>query len=348
MFSSDDVGAVARQMTNAFVGTWTAEDMRDLVDRLGWEWAGESDGHVRVVTGLPGGDAVLVPVGARARAWAPLQDYLELVVPVSRPAPEPRLQAEEFGRIADAVRKVHGNATYVGAHGLSGPSGLRLDPTWGRPFLRRRRDRVTLELRAGAAGPELVLQAGQVWESWYARSGQGFVGTLEDSGRPLDHPRRENADSWDGLGSALGAFLRTLPAETLATGMTQNIPRYGRLAGGKGPLLFGIVCEGHLYVSYTEYLVGEAARGANARALGWTPVESLPPEHPQRRLFGDSPWVLDAGGPGEVKPTEIAALIVRTARAAGVESPGGLMIGGEARYRGPYRVRFPGLPMPEC
>ncbi|GAA2260373.1 hypothetical protein GCM10010430_50550 [Kitasatospora cystarginea] len=348
MITNEDIEAVARKLMNAFVGLrWTEDDVRGLVDQLGWEWAGESDGRVRVVTGLPGGDAVFVPVGAAARAWAPLQEYLELAVPVSRPAPEARAQAEEFRRVADAVRRVLGDATYVGAHGFAGPSGWSPEPYWGRPFLHWHQERTALELRAGVAGPELVLQSSEVWESWYAQAGQGFAGVLADRGHPLEQPRWENIGDWEQLQNSLGAFLRTLPAETLATGLTQSIPLYGLLPGEAGPLLFGITCfEDRLYVDYTEYCVPEAARGDNAAALGWTSRNALPPL--PARFDGGAPWRVDAGGPGEVASSEIAALIVRTARIAGVESPTGLMIGGEAMYRGQYRLAFPGLAMPTC
>ncbi|MGF1426506.1 hypothetical protein [Kitasatospora sp. LaBMicrA B282] len=348
MISNEDVGAVARTLTNAFVGLrWTEDDVRGLVDRLGWEWAGASEDRVRVVTGLPGGDAVLVPVGAAARAWAPGQEYLELAVPVSRPAPDVRAQAEEFRRVADAVRAALGDATYVGAHGFRGPSGWSPQPSWGRPFLRWRRERMTLELRAGVAGPELVLQRSEVWESWYAQAGQGFAAVLADGGHPLEQPRWEHVGDWEQLQNALGAFLRTLPAVVLATGLTQSMPLYGRLPGEGAPLLFGISCfADRLYVDYTEYRVPEAARGENAAALGWTSRDALPPL--PAGFDGGAPWRVDAGGPGEVAAAELAGLIVRTARSAGVESPAGLMIGGEALYRGQYRLAFPGLAMPTC
>ncbi|MQS15873.1 hypothetical protein F7Q99_27335 [Streptomyces kaniharaensis] len=126
--------AVARNLTDASIGLrWSADDLRDLVARLGWKWAGEVDGGIRLTCGLPGGDAMLVPVNARARAWAPSQEFLELVVPVSRPAAEVPAQVDEFRRAADAVRQVLGDATYLGAHGLTCPSGYRLDPPGESP-----------------------------------------------------------------------------------------------------------------------------------------------------------------------------------------------------------------------
>ncbi|WP_431676417.1 DUF6301 family protein [Kitasatospora sp. KL5] len=347
MISSEDIGSVVRRLTAGSVGPgWSERDMRALVDRLGWTWVAEPDGRVRVLTGLPGGDAELVPVDARARTYAPTQAYLELVVPVSRPAPEVRPQAEEFRRVADAVRQVCGEATYAGAAGFHGPAGFRMDPVWGRPFLRWRQGEVTVELRAGAAGPELVLQSSEVWESWFALAGEGFVGVLEGE-RPLDHPRWEGHGTWEDLELSLGGFLRTLAAETVATGIVQSMPLYGRLAhDNSGPLLFSITCTDRLYVDYTEYRVPEAASGANAAALGWTPREALPTGHLPADLDGAAPWRIDAGGPGDLQAgTAIASLIVRTARAAGVESHSDLLLGGEAEFRHPYRIGFPGLRM---
>ncbi|MFI9723896.1 hypothetical protein ACIHFE_30295 [Streptomyces sp. NPDC052396] len=345
MISSDDIGSVARQLTSRFVGfRWAEEDMRKLVGWLGWEWGREPGGRVGAVTGLPGGDAVVVPVGAAEREWAPLQEYLELVVPVSRPALEPRAQAAEFRRAADAVRRVLGDAAYCGAYGSAGPYGRPAEPSWGRPFMRWREERVTLELRAGTAGPELVLQPSDAWESWYAQAGGGFVGVLEDTGHPLRHPHIERAGSWQQLENALGAFLRTLPAETMATGMSQCVPLYGRV-GDASPIMFGIICDDRLYIDYCAYLVQEAAQGENAAALGWTRRESLPPARIRASDDGKAPWRLDAGGPGQVPAAEVASLIVRTARAAGVREASELIIGGEGEYRRPYRIRFSGLAM---
>ncbi|ATW52229.1 hypothetical protein [Streptomyces peucetius] len=121
--------------------------MRKLIGWLGWEWTRKPGGPAGAVTGLPGGDAVLVPVGATEREWATLEEYLELVVPLSRPAPESRAQAQEFRRAADAVRQVLGDATYAGSHGSTGAYGRReARPLWGSPFLRWREGRVTLDL----------------------------------------------------------------------------------------------------------------------------------------------------------------------------------------------------------
>ncbi|MET9183547.1 hypothetical protein ABZX88_35875 [Kitasatospora aureofaciens] len=306
------------------------------------------------MTGLPGGDATLVPVGVRARTWAPSQEYLELVVPVSRPHAGVPAQVEEFRRVADAVREVLGDATYIGGNGWKGPSGYQPTPYWGRPFLRWRRGGTTLELRAGGAGPELVLQASAVWESWYPQGGEGYVGVLHGTGPELEHPRWEYAGSWEEL--SLGGFLRMPPAEVRATGLPQSMGLYG-YSISNGPLLFSIECrDGRLLIGYTEADAAEAARGKRAAALGWTLIEeSLPSDHPLRPQFGKTPWLIDAGGPGEVDGA-LADLIVRTARAAGVESASELRLGGEAEHiviegmtgYTRYRLGFPGLRMRTC
>jgi len=346
MISSDDIGALARELTARFVGLlWSETDMRKLIGSLGWEWTGEPGGPVGAVTGLPGGNAVLIPVGAAEREWARLEEYLELVVPLSQPAPEPRAQAEEFRRAADAVRQALGDATYVGSHGSTAPYGRRgARPLWGSPFLRWRMERVTLELRAGADGPELVLQPSEAWEGWYSLAGRGFVGVLEDCGAPLQHPRWELAGDWDTLQHSIGAFLRTLPAVTVATGVSQCLPLYGRV-GDAAPLMFDIVCDGRLSLGYCEYMVEEAARGENAAKLGWDRRESLPEGRIRAENDGQPPWWVDAGGPGEVQAAELAALIVRTGRAAGVTEATDLIIGGEGECRTPYALHFAELSM---
>ncbi|MFF9785709.1 hypothetical protein [Streptomyces nigrescens] len=346
MIDSDDIGALARKLTSRFVGLlWSEADMRKLISSLGWEWTGDPGRPAGAVTGLPGGDAVLIPVGAAERQWAPLEEYLELVVPLSEPGPEPRAQAEEFRRAADAVRHVLGDATYAGSHGSTGPYGRRgARPLWGSPFLRWRMERVTLELRAGADGPELVLQPSEAWEWWYSLAGRGFVGVLEDCGAPLQHPRWELAGDWDTLRVSIGAFLRTLPAVTVATGVSQCLSLYGRV-GEASPIMFDVVCDDRLYLGYCEYLVEEAARGENAAKLGWSRRELLPPGHIRPGDDGRPPWRVDAGGPGEVRASEMAALIVRTARAAGVAKATDLIIGGEGEYRTPYSLHFAELAM---
>lgn len=339
------MGVLARDMTDRPVGLlWSEADMRRLISGLGWQWSGESGAPARVVTGLPGGDAMLVPVGPRERERH-RQEYLELVVPLSHPAPDPRAQAEEFRRVADAVRSVLGDATYAGSYGSTGPCGRHVGgPLWGSPFLRWRMDDVTLELRAHGAGPQFVLQPSEVWESWYALGGRGFVGILENSGAPLEHPRWELAGDWDTLRISIGAFLRTLPAVTVATGISQSLSLYGRV-GSDSPIMFDIVCDGRLYLGYCEYKVEEAARGENAAKLGWTRRELLPPGHIRPADDGKPPWRIDAGGPGEVQASEMASLIVRTAQAAGVTEATDLIIGGEGEYRRPYQLHFAGLSM---
>lgn len=345
MISSDDIGTLACDMTNQTVDPlWSESDIRRLIGGLGWQWNGEPGPRPGAVTGLPAGDAVLVPVGLLEREWA-RQEYLELVVPLSHPDPGPRAQAEELRRAADAMRRVLGDATYVGSYGSTGPCGRQVGgPLWGSPFLRWRKDGVTLELRAHGAGPQLVLQPSEVWESWYALGGRGFVAVLEGSGAPLEHPRWELAGDWDSLQVSIGAFLRTLPAVTVATGLSQNLSLYGKV-GGDSPIMFDIICADRLYVGFCEYMVKEAARGENAAKLGWTRRELLPPRHIDPADDGTSPWRIAAGGPGEVQASEMASLIVRTAQAAGVTMATDLIIGGEGEYRRPYELHFAELSM---
>ncbi|MFG3344076.1 hypothetical protein ACGF1Z_03305 [Streptomyces sp. NPDC048018] len=273
-------------------------------------------------------------------------DPAALVVPLSRPDADPLAQAVEFRRVADVLRAALGEAAFLGAHGHTRPPGRRADPRWGRPFLRWRHGATTLELRAGAAGPELVLEPSATWETWYQSAGTGFLGTREDSGLSVDEPRHEGPGDWDDLHLTLAAFLRTLPAETRALGISHSLPLYGRIAGAGAPMLFCVDSGTRLHLDYTAYLVADAARGEHAAALGWTSRESLPPDHLDGRPAGEAPWRVDAGGPGEVDPGALADLLVRTARAAGVARATDLILGGEAGYRHPYRFAFPSLSLP--
>ncbi|MFI8961699.1 hypothetical protein ACIGO8_06240 [Streptomyces sp. NPDC053493] len=316
MISSDDTAATARDLSEAaWHLRWDDTSVRELADRLGPP-AEVSD------------------------------DPPRLVVPVSRPEGEPLAQAREFRRVADALRAALGEPGLLGAHGHRRPPGRRADPRWGRPFLRWRRGGTTLELRAGAAGPELVLEPSETWESWYPDAGTGFVGVGEESGLSVDHPPHEPPADWEDLALTLAVFLRTLPAETYALGIAHCLPLYGRIAGSGAPLLFDIVSDDRLFLDFTEYEVAEAARGERVAALGWTRTDSLPPGHLDPGLDGGAPWRVDAGGPGEVDAGAAAALLVRTARAAGLDRPTDLLLGGEGEFRRPYRFGFPGLGLP--
>ncbi|MFJ7068694.1 hypothetical protein [Streptomyces sp. NPDC101115] len=271
------------------------------------------------------------------------EDAARLVLPVSRPAGDALAQAREFRRVGDALREDLGLPGFVGAHGHRRPPGPRADPRWGRPFMRWRLGGTTLELRAGAEGPELVLEPSSTWEVWYQREGTGFVGVGQHSGLGIDHPRHEPPGDWEDLGLDLAVLLRTLPAETYALGIAHSMPLYGRIPGTKTPLLFCITSDTRLFLDFTEYDVAETARGEHAAALGWPRRESLPPSGLDPRLDGEAPWRTDAGGPGEVDAGAMARLLVRTAIAAGVERPADLLLGGEGEYRPPYEFGFPGL-----
>ncbi|MFJ3904903.1 spore coat protein U domain-containing protein [Streptomyces sp. NPDC090025] len=322
MITTEETGALARTLQDEGTGLrWTEAGAAEFAERLGRLADGRLAGRVRVSV-----------------------DPAELVFPLSLPAPDPAAQAAEFRRVADAMRAALGEAAFLGTHGFAAPFGRTTDPRWGRPFLRWRMAETTLELRAGAEGPEAVLQPSAPWETWYQSVGRGFVGVRESSGLSLDHPRHEVPTDWDDLRLTLAAFLRTLPAVTTALGIPQNLPLYGRIPGTDTPLLFVLVSDARLFVEFTAYEIAEAARGAGAAALGWPPRPTaglLPAE-----LDGEAPWLLDAGGPGEVDAGAAADLIVRTARAAGVTRAADLILGGEAEFRHPFRFAFPGLALP--
>lgn len=59
----------------------------------------------------------------------------------------------------------------------------------------------------------------------------------------------------------------------------------------------------------------------------------------------DMPWRRDVGGPGESSGRGPAEMLVATARAHGMATPGDLLLGGEAQDIGPYTVTFYGLGM---
>ncbi|MFI6082947.1 hypothetical protein ACIBBB_18540 [Streptomyces sp. NPDC051217] len=341
--TDETVAALAVRLRAADTGGWTSDATRALIVRLGWGW---SDSPT-VVTGRSTGDARLRPVGKYEERYVAGEAYVELAIPVRHADPDAASQAEAFRIVKDELTATFGEASIMGVHGRLAPF-LRPVQSWGSPYLRWRGESDTLELRAGPAGPELVLQPTDPAESWFVRQGHdddhaisGFFGFRPDgSNGGLTFPGGWRVRSWETMTRALADFLTTLPAETTALRTPMWMPIYGRIEGKGAPILFDIDCGDRLM------LASFADESVNPASLGWGTAAEHPttgrpwpdPDSPRLRI--------DAGGPGRPDGQALAETIVATARAMGVVSPEDLLIGNEAGDLGAYRVTFYGLGLP--
>ncbi|MFC5750670.1 hypothetical protein [Actinomadura rugatobispora] len=235
----------------------------------------------------------------------------ELAVPVGTADPSALAQADCFRRAAQVLRKALGPASTIGSHGAPN--------TWGNPYLLWPQ---SIELRAGASGPELVLT-----DNWPKHQGRdGFIAHLQ----PDDSsPTPWKAKDWDVFERAFAAWLSTVSAEQRALGL----PLVPAIHGG---LLLDI------YPHEDRLLIGGAG-SADFPALGWIPGP----------LEGDDPWFdypewrLIGGAIGHVDGAALAATAVATARAAGVASPEDLKIMHGTQNETPegdeYYITFHGL-----
>lgn len=341
--TDETIAALAVRLRAADTGGWTSDATRALVVRLGWGW---SDSPT-VVTGRSTGDARLRPVGKFEERHVAGEAYVELAVPVRHAAPDAASQAEAFRLVKDELTATLGQPSVMGVYGRLAPFARQV-PDWGSPYLRWRGESDTLELRAGATGPELVLQPTDPAENWFVRQGYdealaitGFFGFRPDaSNGGLTFPGVWRARDWETTTRSLALFLTTLPAETTALRTPMWMPIYGRIEGKGAPILFDIDCGDRLL------LASFADESVDPASLGWGTAADHPktgrpwpdPDQPRLRI--------DAGGPGEPAGQALAETIVATARAMGVASPEDLLIGTEAGDMGEYRVTFYGLGLP--
>ncbi|WP_433455063.1 hypothetical protein ACQPXS_43955 [Streptomyces sp. CA-142005] len=322
---------LARRLLTADADGWTETGTQALLAALGRE------GRLRAV-------------GRFEEPYVNGEAYVELAVPVLRPADTAAAaQAAAFRAVSEELTAELGEASIMGVYGDLGPF-YASGPAWGTPYLRWRGRPNTLELRAGADGPELVLQPTGPLENWFWRQGHGeehaisgFFGSRNDPANiGLGHPGGWRARSWEAVTHSLADFLATLPAETTALGRPIGMPVYGRGAGPGAPLLFEISCDDRLVIGCFP----PHDMDPRPEALGWGRMA----DHPATREVWDDDqdprWRVDAGGPGQPRGHELAEMLVATARAAGVRQPEDLVIGGEAEYMGPYHVTFYGLGLP--
>ncbi|MFH0517684.1 hypothetical protein ACHBTE_10945 [Streptomyces sp. M41] len=315
--------------------------MRALAAELGWAWSGTPDSPV-LVTGRSSGDARLRPVGRYEERYVGGESYVELAVPLATVAADDAAQAAAFRAVNEELTAALGEPSVLGSHGDIGPfydSGQ----LWGAPFMRWRGRPDTLELRAGKAGPELVLQPTDPAENWFWRQGigeeqsiSGYFGSNRDRANAgLGFPGGWTARSWETVTRSLSDFLGALPAETTALGIGIGMPLYGRTGSG-APILFDVTCRDRLSIGCF------APDDVDPAALGWGTVA----QHPSTASVwsdDDPVWRVDAGGPGEPKGRALAEMLVATARAVGVSEPADLIVGGEAEYVDDYHVTFYGL-----
>ncbi|MFD8233085.1 hypothetical protein ACFV20_14560 [Streptomyces sp. NPDC059696] len=332
---------LARRLRAVDTGGWSPEGVRAMADGLGWARGGTADQPV-LITGRAAGDARLRPVGRYEERHVNGESYVELAVPVAIAAPDAAAQAAAFRAAREELTEALGRPSVMGSHGGLGPF-YESGPLWGAPFLRWRGRTDTLELRAGKAGPELVLQPTDPAEDWFWRQGHGeehaisgFFGSNRDPANAgLGFPGGWTAHSWETVTRSLGDVLEALPAEAVALGVSFGMPFYGR-ARGSAPLLFDVTCGERLSIGCF------APDDVDAASLGWGTVA----EHPGTASVwsdDDPVWRVDAGGPGEPKGRALAEMLVATARAAGVSEPTDLILGGEAEYVDGYHVTYYGL-----
>ncbi|MEU9701044.1 hypothetical protein [Streptomyces sp. NPDC047981] len=342
--AEEPLGDLARRLVAADTDDWTPEGMRAVAAELGWAWGGAADAPV-LATGRAAGDARLRPVGEYEKRYVGGESYVEIAVPVAVPAPDATAQAAAFRAAKEELTKALGVPSVMGSHGDMGPF-YDSQPLWGAPFLRWRGQADTLELRAGKAGPELVLQPTDPAENWFWRQGvgeehsiSGFFGSNRDTANVgLGFPGGWKARSWETVTRSLGDFLGALPAETAALGIRIGMPLYGR-NGQSAPLLFEVACGERLSIGCF------APDDVDLAALGWGTVAEHP--HTASVFSDDDPvWRVDGGGPGEPKGHALAEMLVATARAAGASEPTDLIVGGEACYVDGYDVTYYGLGLP--
>ncbi|MDN3240394.1 hypothetical protein [Glycomyces tritici] len=318
----------------------TETGMRQLAAELGFApdstvpWPRRADGMLQgvVCTALVDGEA---------RPWTVHQDHRGVVVPLSRITADAPGHAAEYCRTAVALQRVLGSPDYFGTY-ANDDAGR----SWGTPHMRWREKYATVELRAGASGPELVSDFTDLWEEDYREAMQrnptGFIGA--NGGDALLHVPAATARDLGEFTESLAALLSCLPAETTALGVTLGLGLFGRVRQGFSPLLFDIRSGGHLHVGYfAPDGVAAAASGEAAAQLGWRPTRPAAFRDSARPAHFDAPWHFDGGAPGATRAREAADLIVRTAVAAGVESVEDLALGGEAEQQGHHYFRYPGL-----
>lgn len=237
----------------------------------------------------------------------------------------------------------------MGVYGDPGPY-YDFAPLWGSPFLRWRERENTLELHAGANGPELLLQPTYPVENWFWRQGHGeqnalggFFGTRRDPANAgLGIPGRWRTDDWDIFARSLGDFLHNLPAETYALGIELDFGFHARVPGTYGPILFHLVCGDRLEISYDTEPLGDNL--PDPLAYGWIPHTTRPAALDD---WFESPYHSGTFGAGEVDGQALAAKVVATLRDLGVESPTDLSLTDHAQSVGDYRVDYYGLTLQE-
>ncbi|MEV4357510.1 hypothetical protein [Nonomuraea sp. NPDC049625] len=278
------------------------------------DWSGEAlrpaaEGHGRLVQVAEERGPLVpvpVPVAEHERRYAGDREYRGLTVPLSlEGAP-----TTAFRRHAEAVEAAIGPADSVGSHGPTGP-WYDPSPEWGAPFLRWRRPGAeSLELRATATGAELSLQPTEPYEEWRratfewsepSQSPGGFViEYLTPANEGLSTPGGRRVPRWAALPPPLGAFLRTLPAETGAIGRKVSVTLF---AGTRSVLA----------IRSAERLTVEGwfKHFSSGAEQGWS----------QRVERTVRSWTLDAGGPGEVDGERLARHLADVLKAEKVSSP---------------------------
>ncbi|MCP2167031.1 hypothetical protein [Goodfellowiella coeruleoviolacea] len=322
---------LARSLRAADTGGWRASGVRQVLDQLG---AG----------------ARAHPVGEFERRFVHAgEEFVGITVPVATAEPTHAAQAACFRQVAEALTEEFGAAPILGSYGGVSPFyGGQLSP-WGSHFLRWRGRPNSLELRAGAAGPELLLHPTEPVEDWFWRQGQGVEFELagffafaqrDRANEGLGLPGGWRAGDWDTFHRALRGFLAALPTETAALGVALSPGIY--LSGANGAVMVDLEVGDDLEI--IAYALDKPAT-VDFAGLGWPP----PSAGGDRPTPASLPVVGRTGGiaPGEVDAAGLASLLVDTARAIGVAAPDQLCLRDWSQRAGDYRVNFYGLTLSE-
>ncbi|MFD3686424.1 hypothetical protein ACFWTE_16545 [Nocardiopsis sp. NPDC058631] len=328
-----DVAALAHRLRGLATGKWSGADLRRMAADQGWEWVDDDGGPV-LRTGADLGEARLRPVDECLEIHVTTEEYVGLHVPLEEVGGATREHVEAFRRAADILRAEFDQPHILGADDDSVP--FHDDhPGWGAPFMRWRMRRNSLELRAGARGPVLSLLPSGPAEGWfwyYRKEGVGdvggFVGTLMsrrsgDQGGSMSFAGITRYSDWKEYCTLLARSLNTMPAELHALGLSRSFGFHGTIPGRGGPWVFQFELGEHAQLGLDQAVVdlfGPARSAPTPQELGWT--EATEEHHRSEDVAFHSPrYPYD-----EVNGTRLAMLVLETAEALGIPSPGDLSL----------------------
>ncbi|MEJ3653402.1 hypothetical protein WEH80_10495 [Actinomycetes bacterium KLBMP 9759] len=342
---------IARAMRDTTWKRYDDDALRAFGAKLGWAW--DATGELPVLrTGLPTGDARPRPEGTFDSTIMGWFERLGLVVPVADERTSgAAVLARDFRELAADLEEAFGPSLVMGCHGARGWYDDAV-PSWGSPFRIWHDGWTAVELRASQTGVELAVHPITTIDSWLAYCTEampagelgGFVAQRFDgTTSPLQTPYAPPVeDDWLDFELDLARELTTLPAVTVALDIELSFGLHGMIPGTAGPWVFSLASTDVLELGVDAELEHTDVDFAK---LGWQRSS----DHPADGAHLDPvSFHSDAAGPGEVKGTVLAGLVVRTAKALGIRAPrSGLSLTDRACRIGDYRADFFGLGLRE-